>query len=684
MVSGFTIELLNILFSNSDLMLMDLIKLMDTSEEQLMSTIHEINQALDMRKIPLIRIDKDTVSLDSKTRQSEEEIFKLFFPSLVVPSELRQDVIYLYMVLDVNYRSVNHFQDLLGVSRNTALKELRIYEEYCRNNRLNFSYNRQNGYQMNGFETLVRNGIEQSLNRILIGNNSRIYLKHIFKIAEIKVNISRTYDLITNLAKNYDLNFVLERVEQLVYLLIFIQHKNKLDLYDLYYDKQTVEYFESFILYDFSESVCTALSITKPEDKLYFTIRFATTIQGSQYFIKDESLIDLTEEIINRVDALAVGVLGSKNDHDLHQNLYEHLVPAYYRLKYDIPITNPYTDKIKFEYEELYHLVDKALEPLSLRLNKVIPDDEIAYFTIHFGGQLRNKTDKQKQKYRAITVCPHGVSSSLLLNLQLEKLFPSIEFKGVFSAVDVKNIAADDYDLIFSTVYFETSKPLFVTTPIMNWVEQDVLRNQVKAKFRLVDSHHELSLNNIINTVKKYATIHDEKALVRDLNRLMYQNQRLEGLDLKDLLRKEFIQITDEVLTWKEAIRFAAEPLLDHQYIEEKYIDAMILKVEELGPYIVLAPRVAVPHARPEDGAKKLGISLLKLNNAVDFDFQGDEKKEVSLIFVLSTIDSSSHLKALQQLANLLDDDENIDDMIMMNNIDDLYGLIEERGDLDD
>ena len=41
----------------------------------------------------------------------------------------------------------------------------------------------------------------------------------------------------------------------------------------------------------------------------------------------------------------------------------------------------------------------------------------------------------------------------------------------------------------------------------------------------------------------------------------------------------------------------------------------MINNVKEIGSYIVIAPKVAIPHARPEDGTNKLGISFLKLEH---------------------------------------------------------------------
>ncbi|VTS76866.1 PTS system mannitol (cryptic)-specific transporter subunit IIA [Streptococcus dysgalactiae] len=54
------------------------------------------------------------------------------------------------------------------------------------------------------------------------------------------------------------------------------------------------------------------------------------------------------------------------------------------------------------------------------------------------------------------------------------------------------------------------------------------------------------------------------------------------------------------------------------------------------------------------------------------------------MIFVLSAVDSSSHLKALQELSLILDDDEHIEQLIEAKNTDKIVNLISymiEKGD---
>ncbi|MEM5591127.1 PTS sugar transporter subunit IIA [Niallia circulans] len=145
---------------------------------------------------------------------------------------------------------------------------------------------------------------------------------------------------------------------------------------------------------------------------------------------------------------------------------------------------------------------------------------------------------------------------------------------------------------------------------------------------------------------------------------------------ISDLLKREMIQIKDKVDNWQEAIRLASSPLLDIQAIEPCYIDAMITNIEKLGSYVVLAPNVAIPHARPEDGVKKLSMSLLKLNEPISFS-PDDPNKNVHLIFVLAAVDNYSHLKALSQLTELLEEEENIEQMIEMTKAESFIKLIQ-------
>ena len=119
------------------------------------------------------------------------------------------------------------------------------------------------------------------------------------------------------------------------------------------------------------------------------------------------------------------------------------------------------------------------------------------------------------------------------------------------------------------------------------------------------------------------------------------------------------IQIIDSVIDWKESIKIAGKSLLEKNIITGNYINAMIESIEKLGFYVILRDNLAMPHARPEEGAISTGVSLLKLNNPV---YYGDSK--VQLVFVLATKEANSPLETLMQLMELFQDDESIEKLI--------------------
>ncbi|WP_412518820.1 PTS sugar transporter subunit IIA [Staphylococcus simulans] len=143
-----------------------------------------------------------------------------------------------------------------------------------------------------------------------------------------------------------------------------------------------------------------------------------------------------------------------------------------------------------------------------------------------------------------------------------------------------------------------------------------------------------------------------------------------------DILTKDKIKVQDQVPDWSQAITEAAQPLLEQDYIETGYIDAMIDSVKEFGPYIVIAPEIAIAHARPEDNVNKVGLSLLKLNKSINF---AEDSHYASLIFVLSATDNTSHLNVLQSLAGLLGNKEVVNQLLASKNSEEIIEIIKEN-----
>lgn len=121
-------------------------------------------------------------------------------------------------------------------------------------------------------------------------------------------------------------------------------------------------------------------------------------------------------------------------------------------------------------------------------------------------------------------------------------------------------------------------------------------------------------------------------------------------------LEKEHVQFFDSFTSWEEAIELSAQPLLKGGQIKESYIQGMIDSVKEHGPYIVIAPNIAIPHARPEMGSVEIGYCVTKVKEPVSFT--NDEDNKATLLITLSCVDADKHLEMLQSIVIILSDDE--------------------------
>jgi len=119
-------------------------------------------------------------------------------------------------------------------------------------------------------------------------------------------------------------------------------------------------------------------------------------------------------------------------------------------------------------------------------------------------------------------------------------------------------------------------------------------------------------------------------------------------------LKENYIQFFESFDSWEEAVQVSAQPLLNGGQIAQSYIDGMIESVKEHGPYIVIAPNIALPHARPETGSIEIGYSVMKLEKPVSF--LDDGSADASLFIALSCVDSNTHVEMLQEIVIILSD----------------------------
>ena len=143
---------------------------------------------------------------------------------------------------------------------------------------------------------------------------------------------------------------------------------------------------------------------------------------------------------------------------------------------------------------------------------------------------------------------------------------------------------------------------------------------------------------------------------------------------LSDLLDESLVLLDVEASDWEDAIRKAAQPLVDNKKVTPSYVDDIIKGVNELGPYIVITEHVALPHARPESGALESAVGIVTLKEPVEFGSADNDP--VKYLFPLSAKDNDSHLGALQSLVELLSDPDFFAQLDSASTPKDVVGLV--------
>jgi PTS system ascorbate-specific IIA component len=133
------------------------------------------------------------------------------------------------------------------------------------------------------------------------------------------------------------------------------------------------------------------------------------------------------------------------------------------------------------------------------------------------------------------------------------------------------------------------------------------------------------------------------------------------------------VSVAVEATDREAAIRASGELLVASGRVTPEYIEQMIAAVAEFGPYIVIAPGIALAHARPSEAVLSTGLSLAVLAEPVEF---GSHNDPVRLVFALAAKDHDGHLEVLAALAERLTNEDFVNSLLNASTNDELGRLL--------
>ncbi|MGP4064300.1 BglG family transcription antiterminator [Oceanobacillus sp. M65] len=632
------------------------------SRRQIKYSFEKINNWLQDNNYPKIkRLNSGNFIVDATLNEIITQKNELDTSSYI-PSENERVLLLLFIMMSQKNLSLFHFTHALKVSNVTVLNDMKEAQRKVKQYQLEIHYSRCGGYVLEGNEWHIRNLLHDSVQeiRLIYSGLSLIQDFTLIPINEIN-NISMQLEKIEEVLK---IKFTDEKFQLLPYYLgIIFKRIEQGFLIEVDYQIKFKE------LSGTKEFEATELLVENdtglPEvERLYITLQLlSANIFSSETLAQLEipQLKNALFETLNNVERLAFIKLKSKEM--LVKRLMLHLKPAYYRMKYNLTSYASPAPYIDDSYLELDSIVERSLKPLEEFIKSKIPQRERHYITIFIGGHLLEAKQILTTRKKAIVLCQNGVTVSKLLRNTLTKLFPEFDFFPTMSLRQFNEIDHSSAEIIFSPIPVTTNKYLFIVNPLLQERAMWNLRQRVMKKVFGYDQDL-IDVDKLIDVIQSSTNIVDKNRLKQDLqsyfqqtdhnNRDIVQLHTESHPNLNELLTPEMIAITNEVESWKEAIQLASIPLLKNNVITENYVNKMIEAHNYHHPYMVLGEHMAIPHAEPEEGVNRLGMSLLVIKKGIHFS----ERLKIHLVVVIAPTDTEEHVKAIYQLTNLSMDQE--------------------------
>ena len=136
----------------------------------------------------------------------------------------------------------------------------------------------------------------------------------------------------------------------------------------------------------------------------------------------------------------------------LLNQLLTHCKALLFRKAYGIVSNNPLTDQIKDKYADLFTMTKVCLSILENAWSIKMNDDDIAYITIHIGGELVHSETKPTPPAALTLVCDEGIGVQKLFMQQCKQYLPHSKIEAVLTSEQFYSVAdIMAVDLVIST-----------------------------------------------------------------------------------------------------------------------------------------------------------------------------------------------------------------------------------------
>ena len=569
---------------------------------------------------------------------------------------------------------LDDFMELCQVSRNTTISDMKEAGKIISKYQLQLIYENGKGYHIKG--DLVR---KRSIYFSYFSSISDLYKKEILPL-DAPDKVEHFLDRLKDIENALDVQYVQGTLYTIA--VFFSTIDNRSDVVE-FSDKEKKEIMDTKEY----EMVSMRFPELNESEQLYLALHLlgSRTQSIPVDFMEEHSGKEsqrLSKILVNAFSRIA-GV-GFSKEKELTKALAAHLKISMYRYRYGIQLANPMLENIKSEYGDLFEITARACRYLEKEIGVPIPESEIAYITLHFGAFISAGQEKE-QKLKILIICPNGVSTANMIWGEIQTLVPDADVVDVCSLKEYNE--THDYNVVISTIVIENENDLILVHPILTDNDRmKVLQRCMKYKHK-----NDVNISNITEIASKYMTDDNFQKFKEELIELFSKNSLKEYVEQKrkpqkgiyEMLEDPYIRIVREGMKWQDAIRISGETLLEDQSVRQSYIDSIIYKTDQYGPYMFITKQVFLAHSEIEDGVESMGFSMTIFKKPVEFRTLDGQKRFAKIMFMLSAQDEKSHIRLLNDIMTIFSKPENEEKLWEQEDIgevkDMLYQLLQEE-----
>lgn len=253
----------------------------------------------------------------------------------------------------------------------------------------------------------------------------------------------------------------------------------------------------------------------------------------------------------------------------LIDGLCNHMRPAINRIKMKMFTENGNLEMLKKSYGNIFHATAAACGFLKKELGvEEIQESEIGFIAMYFCVAMEKKYTEERN-FSVYIACPHGVGTSHMLAVHLQKEFPELQVEKIVSTseLDVDVLNEEGIDLIISTTELNIAFPYVYVNSVLLGPDKIMIRSKLKelkknknkkvlkserATKRIDRNDIEYmvilgrEILQVLDNIKisSQDTVLDEKDIIRCAGRLFARDDESIEIITKDLIRREDVSST--------------------------------------------------------------------------------------------------------------------------------------------